>query len=138
MAQYKLLHLKRDPEMAPEKDDAYLHATFGTVAEAMNMGLYEHVATLDALNENAIYIRTNSITESWSAKPENGAFSPEQRSTSVGDLIIDERDVMMSCQVVGWKEVPHALAQKLLEQIELHEPGGPEAPEEPEDDGPGF
>jgi hypothetical protein len=133
MPQYKLLHLTRDQDnITPDRDEAYFRASLGTIGAALEHGMYEHVATLDAHDLAELFYRTNSIDKLWTFDPMSGAFREELRSTSVGDLVIDERGVMLSCQTAGWKEVPFAQSQALLEKIALREP------EEPSDDGPGF
>ena len=77
------------------------------VIEAMNLGYYDHVMTVDAKNLEDVYAVGNFMNERDLDKVEvHGQFS----SVSVGDVIVDENDWAFVVDTFGFKMLPEKVA----------------------------
>ena len=66
---------------------------------------YKLVATVNAESIEDVFRLTNHIDNDWR---ENAYVTPTkeaQRSTSVGDIVEDEKRKRWICQSMGWKEL---------------------------------
>jgi hypothetical protein len=79
-----LLHFKTDG-FKPHKDD------------------YQLVAEVECDNFGDVFYLTNHVHQEW-WKNEGVTLIKESRSTSVGDIVVDENDNIHLCASMGWKE----------------------------------
>jgi len=66
---------------------------------------YEKVATVDTNDIEIAYMQTNNITQSWVKNKDVTAFVTEARSTSVGDVVLDNEGRLHRCSNMGWEEI---------------------------------
>ena len=52
-----------------------------------------------------VFRATNHIDKPWWENPEVQWYKPESRSTSVGDIVIDQSCDIFYCDRVGWKKL---------------------------------
>jgi len=69
---------------------------------------YEPVAAVEADSIDEVFEKTNHITQNW----ENNkgvialhTFGKQHRSTSVGDVVVDDSNKPLICASCGWKEI---------------------------------
>ena len=75
-------------------------------AEAMELGYYDHVMTVDAKNLEDVYAVGNFMNERDLDKVEvHGQFS----SVSVGDIIVDENDFAFVVDMFGFEMLPEKI-----------------------------
>lgn len=64
------------------------------------------VAAVKTNDKEKAFELTNSIDSDWTLNPEAGAFFRGQsRSTSVGDIMIDEKGTMWQVEAFGFREL---------------------------------
>jgi hypothetical protein len=75
---------------------------------------YKLVADVEAGTLEEAFALTQHIDQNWAKNPGvhpgHDALVGECRSTSVGDVIVDEDGRVWRCELIGWsefKEVPH-------------------------------
>jgi len=67
---------------------------------------YTAVAWIESETLADTFRITNHISESWEENPEVvKVLSPNNRSTSVGDIMEDADGKVFICEMVGWKEL---------------------------------
>ena len=84
-------------------DDAHLHlhnqiVMFGkvdVVMKAMTLNMYRKVAHVQTDNLDEAFRLTNHIEESWTENEEVGVYAEKVRSTSVGDILINDEGVFI-------------------------------------------
>jgi hypothetical protein len=73
---------------------------------------YEMVAVVDCKDEEDVFEKTNHITHDWTQNPEVIRRAKKSlRSTSVGDVLVDEDGNRLYCDHVGWKDMGKVLCQ---------------------------
>ena len=66
---------------------------------------YTLTAIVEATDLDEVFRLTNSIDSFWGANPEvKWHLGPECRSTSVGDVVLDENAKGFLCESIGWKK----------------------------------
>lgn len=94
-------------------------ASLGHPEEALEMGLYEAGATVEAETPENLFVRTQSLDAPWTTlTPVLKGSRLNQRSTSVGDFIVDEEGKVLLCAAVGWKEPAPEIAGKVRAMAE--------------------
>lgn len=66
---------------------------------------YEHVANVHVLALGDTFQFTNHIDKPWTEHLNVEALKENPRSTSVGDVVVDESGKVWLCASVGWEEV---------------------------------
>jgi hypothetical protein len=67
---------------------------------------YTLVATVECKDEEDVFRATNHIDSDWTQNTEIVELHEEIcRSTSVGDVVVDEDNVAMYCAPVGWEDM---------------------------------
>ena len=67
---------------------------------------YKLVAIVDCENIEDTFRVTNHIDEAWTKNPEVlEVIGNGHRSTSVGDVVVDENKCTSYCDSFGWKEI---------------------------------
>jgi len=66
---------------------------------------YDYVADVIAPDIDEVFHLTNNIDRSWTRNPEVSATKTEFRSTSCGDVVVDENGKAFLCASVGWEEI---------------------------------
>ena len=76
------------------------------VCDAPDMEEYKFVAVVDASNIDDVFEATNHIRSDWQENDNVQSFGQDNRSTSVGDIVIN-MDTLESylCDSFGWKEI---------------------------------
>lgn len=95
--------------------------TFG-VPNLPETPFFEKVAEVNAVNIEDAYRLTNNIDRDWTKNHGVKAVRKGLRSTSVGDIIIDqESGKAWRCENAGWKETILATSRQSTKGIELTE-----------------
>ena len=77
-----------------------------SATEAMELGYYDHVMTVDAKNLEDVYAVGNFMNDRDLDKVEvHGQFS----SVSVGDIIVDENDFAFVVDMFGFEMLPEKI-----------------------------
>ena len=64
---------------------------------------YKKVADVKANNIDDVYSSTNSFEEFWGNNENVTVFGDKKyRSTSMGDIIVDENNNVFRCAFIGW------------------------------------
>ena len=66
---------------------------------------YQLVAEVDCATIEQAFELTNHIHCAWQENSEVYAYSKNARSTSVGDVVVDDNGTIYWCKDVGWEEV---------------------------------
>jgi len=67
---------------------------------------YEQVAEVECVDEEDVFRATNHIDSDWTKNPEVKLRRNNPcRSTSVGDVIVDENGRGLYCAPVGWEDM---------------------------------
>ena len=67
---------------------------------------YDRVAIVETNSLEDVFRLTNHIESDWTGNPEViVAISMYPRSTSVGDVVVDENDMIYYCDHTGWKHI---------------------------------
>jgi hypothetical protein len=67
---------------------------------------YENVALIGADSIDDVFRITNHIDSDWRMNPEVfESFKDRVRSTSVGDVVVDEEGTSFYCAPVGWTKI---------------------------------
>ena len=67
---------------------------------------YEMVAVVEASSLEDIFRLTNHIESDWTGNAEIlEVIATYPRSTSVGDIVVDENEMIYYCDNVGWKHI---------------------------------
>jgi hypothetical protein len=83
------------------------HKSFSQDSKDMFPKGYLYIADVETNDINKVYELTNNIDNQWFANPGVTAHCPARyhgRSTSVGDVVVDENGKRFVCASVGWKE----------------------------------
>lgn len=88
---YKLYH-EKDPDFGVSTHKAKFPEDF------------EHVADVEAETLHDVFSLTNHIDDVW-YKNEGVTVIKESRSTSVGDIVVDEAGVKHRCDPIGWTQI---------------------------------
>jgi hypothetical protein len=84
---------------------AYLAAGEGDIKEAIELGLYEVAAELDAEAAEEIFSLMQNLDKSWTDNPRIKCLTDFPRSMSVGDIIEWGGGVREYCVDTGWLNV---------------------------------
>lgn len=105
MPLFRLFHLDIPAEdvWTPITKDARYEALTGNVDVAVRMGIYTEVAHLEAETIDEVFPLTNHIESDWTMGEAIRAVVVPARSTSMGDIVLDEDGGLFSCAMVGWK-----------------------------------
>lgn len=95
------------------------------------MGLYDCVGTVDTKNADLAYQLTNSIDCPWPENSGVSAVGPEQRSTSVGDILLMQDGKFWLVASMGFVDITQTICD-LVDKggNKLREPGQPPVPYE--------
>jgi len=66
---------------------------------------YMMVARVEALNLEEVFRLTNHIDGSWTSNKGVEAVGGMVRSTSVGDIVQDEKKTYWMCAPMGWEQI---------------------------------
>lgn len=66
---------------------------------------FTHVATVEAPALGAVFQLTNHIDAAWTENTGVTAHVGRPRSTSVGDVVVDENREAWICAMVGWEKI---------------------------------
>jgi hypothetical protein len=100
MPQFRVFHLKHTTEDSGKH--ARLDALFGDVDEAVRLGLYQEVAHVEADNIENVFRLTNHVDEDWTEGPAITRVKSPCRSTSVGDIVMDDSFNLYKCASFGF------------------------------------
>ena len=79
--------------------------TFGFGPKLVFPTDYEKVALIEAEDIGDTFRITNHIEHDWTTNPEVIKVYGRCRSTSVGDVMVNEDGTKFYCDMVGWKEI---------------------------------
>ena len=131
MSKYRVFHLDLDRD--PENKESRFRAMMGDIKEAVEGGLYKEVAHLEAVDLERVFRLTNHVDEDWTEGEAISCVKSPCRSTSVGDIVMDEASKLHSCESFGWEELSEELASQFMShlgsKIELLEPDPNASPE---------
>jgi hypothetical protein len=65
---------------------------------------FEYVATVESDSHQDVFRITNHIDHDWWDNPEVKDYKDETRSTSVGDVVVDEDGKRFRVEMAGWTE----------------------------------
>lgn len=91
-------------------------ARFGAIDDALRSGLYRHVASLKARNEDDVFYKTRTLgTEPWTEGERVILSNEHARDTEIGDVVVDlqQGDAWM-CAAVGWEILCWDRAEQML------------------------
>jgi hypothetical protein len=81
----------------------------GTFADVkrwrMGQDGYTQVATVDAETLDDVFERTNHIDQPWETNPGVTLLGGRARSTSVGDVVVDQDGQAWLCASAGWERI---------------------------------
>lgn len=67
---------------------------------------YEKVAEVECEDLEDVFRVTNHINHNWTLNPQVTMYKAGGvRSTSVGDVVVDEHGKVFLCDMAGWKEI---------------------------------
>jgi len=66
---------------------------------------YELAAEVEAEDLEVAFFLTNSIDHSWHKNEGAKPTGASARSTSTGDVVVDDNDKAWMCEMVGWREL---------------------------------
>jgi hypothetical protein len=66
---------------------------------------YTKVAEVEADGIEKVFELTNHIDHDWTTNEGVTAFGRQQRSTSVGDIVINNNGTQLLCASLGWEEI---------------------------------
>ena len=66
---------------------------------------FKKVAVVDADNIDEVFRITNHIDEAWYGNPEVKELFDKGRSTSVGDVVVEENGTAHYCAAFGWEQM---------------------------------
>lgn len=89
----------------------------GDVGGAIDAGLYDEAARIEAPAIHDVFRLSNSIDHHWSENEGILICAPRCRSTMVGDLVLDEAGVLHSCASFGWDTVPDDVRDMFLSDL---------------------
>lgn len=113
MTDYILVHWVRSPGGSAADDTELVRAAaLGEVDGAVARGLYKATALVEADGPEDLFARTQNIDEAWTQRHPPKLGVSRQRSTSVGDFVVDlnTRDVWL-CASFGWDPVTGQVAE---------------------------
>ncbi len=129
MPMFRVFHLDNAP--FPEMREAQLKAMLGDFEDAVGAGLYSEVAHVEADRLDDVFRLTNHIDKDWTKGTEICRSKPRCRSTSVGDIVMDQHDNLYSCDTIGWRllddETACMFREDLGKRIELLDPLVPDS-----------
>ena len=79
--------------------------TFGIGGNPVFPDEYQHVATVRCSRLEDVFRLTNHIDHDWTKNNEVEWSGGWTRSTSVGDVVIDETGETHICEVIGWQQL---------------------------------
>lgn len=112
MPLFHLFHLDMPPHegvWTPLTKEARYEAMTGSVDAAVRMGIYSEVAHVEAPTIHDVFPLTNHIESDWTEGEAIRALAGQARSTSMGDIVMDEDGALFSCAMVGWQPLASEL-----------------------------
>lgn len=108
--------------------DAYIAASIGGRVEAAVMaGLYREAAQVECDELARVFPLTNHIEHDWTTNDAVILHADRCRSTSVGDVVLDEAGALHACATMGWRQLDpehrDAFLAKLAGDIPVLEAG---------------
>jgi hypothetical protein len=109
MPRYVILQLTRPtsiPEGSNEEEvnEAYFRASFGKPSDAVKMRLYQAAALVEAEDPEDLFVKTQNIDAPWTEVSPPIAGDLRQRSTSIGDFIVNvDTPEILVCASPGWE-----------------------------------
>lgn len=98
---------------------AYMNAENGDIQEALSLGMYQVVATLDVPNLNHVFQTTNHIDHDWTTNAGVTKIGTRHRSTSVGDIVVDLDTLKVHiCASFDWDEIEGQSADTVRSLVE--------------------
>ena len=98
--------------------------TFSRPFSMFNADNFEHVADVfDSLCDSldGVYHKTNHLQKDWTTNsgvtPMNGRTGQNTRSTSVGDVVVDESGTAWYCDIVGWEKADFPITKVIDKEI---------------------
>ena len=89
-----------------------INPTFGFGDRPKYPSDYKQVAIVEAEDIEEVFRITNHIDDNWENNPEVlEVIGNGHRSTSVGDIVVDENGVVNRCEIVGWVKVPPSIVE---------------------------
>jgi hypothetical protein len=80
---------------------------------------YRLVAIVESPDRDAVFELTNHAFTGWHERTSTlRRFDPGPRSTSVGDVVLDESDTLWACAPIGWSPLPEALGKRAREIVD--------------------
>lgn len=125
MRRYMIIHLDMPGDSSRNKLlDAYIMATLGTTDMAIEEDLYKVASVVEADNPEDLFAKTQNIDAPWTDVTKPLVGGDKQRSTSVGDLILDldtgttdSVGDILYCAPVGWKPLEQISETKIRTMI---------------------
>jgi len=66
---------------------------------------FKAVAVVEAQSVDDVFRITNHIDDSWTKNPEVIRYVGQPRSTSVGDVVVDQSGTACRCEMAGWSKI---------------------------------
>ena len=82
-----------------------MKSMFDKTPETFNPEGYDMVAEVECIDEEDVFRATNHIDSDWTKNPEVISVTGRCRSTSVGDVVVDEDGVALYCAGCGWEDL---------------------------------
>lgn len=122
MPLYRLFHVSSPPRSRAADDplvEARLDAMAGDIAAAVDLGAYAEVAHVEARDCEEAYRLTNHIEADWTHGPAIKRLAGQDgtRSTSIGDILMDEEGRLHRVAFVGFEELPSDMAARFHEKL---------------------
>ena len=115
MITYTVIHLKLNADMrlsingggwACPVGKAYMDGEDGNTQAAREMGMYVPQAIVECSDLDHLFHDTNHIDRSWTENASVRHFEPRVRSTSVGDIVVDQINrIVYLCASFGWNQI---------------------------------
>lgn len=113
-------------------DSVMAAVTKGGVDGVIAAGLYREVAHVDCGGIDSVFPATNHIDHDWTTNDSVLAHADNCRSTSVGDLVLDEAGELHVCASKGWRQLEaeqrDAFLALLENKIQILDPGSEQMP----------
>ena len=66
---------------------------------------FKAVAVVEAKSVDDVFRITNHIDQSWTKNPEVVRYVGQPRSTSVGDVVVEQSGTAFRCEMAGWSKI---------------------------------
>ncbi|MFG6084058.1 hypothetical protein ACEUZ9_000300 [Paracoccus litorisediminis] len=107
MPQFRVFHIHLPPGaiITPDlSEDMFQAGWRGNVDGVLARGLYREVAKLEVFDIEEVFPKTNHLHPAgWQANEGVIRAIDHARSTSVGDLALDEAGALHICAQIGWE-----------------------------------